>query len=249
MRFHILTLFPDIFSSYLTGGLLGRALQKELLHVDLHDIREFAKDKHRTVDDKPFGGGAGMLMIPSPLFDAVESIRCTSKFADSTPVVLLSPQGKRMDQPTAERLVSNDDVVLICGRYEGVDERVKQKLVTEELSIGDYVLNGGELAAMVVMEVVARLIPGVVGSVESTASDSFTSGLLKYPQYTRPAEFRGSSVPEILLSGNHPEIRLWRRRESLRRTFEFRKDLLESAKLDEQDRLFVEHLQKMQNDK
>ena len=240
MRFHVLTLFPRMFDSPLSGGVIERARASGLLDIRVHDIRDYAHDRHRTVDDYPFGGGPGMLMKAAPLFEAVEAV--TVRLTEEVPVVLLSPQGRRFTQRTAEELARLDDLVLVCGRYEGVDERVRQNLVTDEISIGDYVLSGGELAAMVVIETVARLVPGVVGSSESTLSDSFTTGLIEHPQYTRPAEFRNWPVPEVLLSGDHARIARWRRRESLRRTYARRPDLLESAPLSAEDREFLESL-------
>ena len=240
MRFHVLTLFPRMFDSPLSGGVIERARASGLLDIRVHDIRDHAHDRHRTVDDYPFGGGPGMLMKAAPLFEAVEAV--TATLTEEVPVVLLSPQGRRFTQRTAEELARLDDLVLVCGRYEGVDERVRQNLVTDEISIGDYVLSGGELAAMVLIETVARLVPGVVGSSESTLSDSFTTGLLEHPQYTRPSEFRDWPAPEVLLSGDHARIARWRRRESLRRTYERRPDLLESAALSAEDREFIESL-------
>ena len=242
MRFHVLTLFPGMFASPLGEGVIERARQKGLLDIGVHDIRDHTHDRHRTVDDYPFGGGAGMLMKPEPVFEAVEAIRSSAGVGETAPVVLLSPQGRTFAQRVAEELARHPEVVLICGRYEGVDERIRQRLATDEISIGDYVLSGGELAAMVVIDAVARLVSGVVGSVESIQDESFTTGLLEHPQYTRPAEFRGWAVPEALLSGNHAEIRRWRRRESLRRTFERRPELLERAPLSDEDRKFVEML-------
>ncbi len=240
MRFHVLTLFPRMFDSPLSGGVIERARASGLLDVRVHDIRDHAHDRHRTVDDYPFGGGPGMLMKPAPLFEAVEAV--TATLEGDSPVVLLSPQGRRFTQRIAEDMARLEDLVLVCGRYEGVDERVRRRLATDEISIGDYVLSGGELAAMVVIEAVGRLVPGVVGSAESTLSDSFTTGLLEHPQYTRPAEFRGWTVPEALLSGDHARIARWHRRESLRRTYERRPDLLESAPLTAEDREFLESL-------
>ena len=244
MRFHVLTLFPRMFDSPLSGGVIERARASGLLGIQIHDIRDHSQDRRRTVDDYPFGGGPGMLMKPAPLFEAVEAVMAAIP-GGAAPVVLLSPQGKRLTQRVAEEMAQQDHLVLVCGRYEGVDERVRQHLATDEISIGDYVLSGGELAAMVVIEAVARLVPGVVGSCESTLSDSFTTGLLEHPQYTRPAEFRGWQVPEILLSGNHGQIARWRRRESLRRTYERRPDLLESAPLTGEDREFIESLRRL----
>ena len=239
MRFHVLTLFPRMFESPFDEGIIGRALEKGLVELNLVDIRDSAHDRHRTVDDYQFGGGPGMLMKPEPLFEAVESVR---QAETETPVILLSPQGRTLTQRIVEELTELDEVVLICGRYEGVDERVRQHLATDEISIGDYVLGGGELAAMVIIESVSRLAEGVVGSFESTQDDSFTTGLLQHPQYTRPPEFQGSVVPDVLRSGNHEEIARWRRREALRRTYERRPDLLESAPLTAEDIAFLDTL-------
>ena len=244
MRFHVLTLFPGMFASPFAEGIVRRAQDSGLLEISVHDIRDYTHDRHRTVDDYPFGGGPGMLMKPEPLFEAVESVAASADLDETTPVVLLSPQGRTVTQRVVEELATHSDLVLICGRYEGVDERVRQHLATDELSIGDYVLSGGELAAMVLIEALSRLVPGVVGSIESTEDDSFTTGLLQYPHYTRPARYRDWDVPEVLLSGNHPEIARWRRRESLRRTFDRRPELLESAELTEVDRRFAESLRR-----
>ena len=239
MRFHVLTLFPQMFESPFAEGIIKRARERELVDLRLVDIRDFAHDRHRTVDDYQFGGGPGMLMKPEPLFEAVESVRPEGA---GTPVILLSPQGRTLTQGVVEELAGLEEIVLICGRYEGVDERVRQHLSTDEISIGDYVLGGGELAAMVVIEAVSRLAEGVVGSFESTQDDSFTTGLLQHPQYTRPAEFRGWEVPEVLRSGNHEEIARWRRREALRRTYQRRPDLLGSAPLTGEDAAFLDTL-------
>ncbi|MDP7102850.1 MAG: tRNA (guanosine(37)-N1)-methyltransferase TrmD [SAR202 cluster bacterium] len=245
MRFHVLTLFPGMFEGPMSESIIARAQSQGLIEVSLHDIRDHAHDKHRQVDDYGFGGGPGMVMKPAPIFEAVEHVKSASSLPDATPVILLSPQGDRLDQSSVERLATFQDLVLICGRYEGVDERVRQHLATEEISIGDYVLGGGELAAMVVIDAVARLVPGVVGSTESPANDSFTTGLLQHPLYTRPAEFRNWEVPEMLLSGNHAEIDRWRRHEALRRTLAHRPDLLERLSddlLTEEDRRYLDEL-------
>ena len=242
VRFHVLTIFPGMFESPLSQGIVGRARQRSLVEVALHDIRDHATDRHRSVDDYPFGGGPGMVMTPGPLFDAVEAVKLSASLDDEVPAILLSPQGRRLDQSVAEELSRLPALLLLCGRYEGVDERVRLHLATDEISVGDYVLSGGELAAMVVIDAVTRLLPGAVGSGESTQDESFTTGLLEHPQYTRPAEFRGWAVPDVLLSGNHGEIRRWRRRKSLRRTLERRPDLLESAALSDADRGFVNSL-------
>ena len=242
MRFHILTIFPRMFDGPLSEGMVKRAVDKGLVEVSVTDIRDFTHDRHRSVDDYTFGGGAGMLMKPGPIFEAVDAARASAGLDDSVPVVLLTPQGRRLTQRIVEGMVPRSDVVLICGRYEGVDERVRQHLATDEISLGDYVLSGGELAAMVLVEAVSRLVPGVVGSVESTEDDSFTTGLLQHPQYTRPAEYRGWPVPDVLLSGDHARIARWRRRESLRRTFERRPDLLDDAGLSDDEREFIREL-------
>ena len=242
MRFHVLTIFPGMFDSPFAESIIGRAQEKGLVDIRIYNIRDHTKDRHRTVDDYPFGGGHGMLMKPEPLFEAVESVRTSASLEESTPVILLSPQGRPLTQPVVEELVRQRDLVLVCGRYEGVDERVLQHLATDEISVGDYVLSGGELAAMVLVDAVSRLVPGVVGSAESIRGDSFSTGLLQHPQYTRPTEYRGWTVPEVLLSGNHDEIARWRRRETLRRTLQRRPDLLDSAQLSGDDRHFVDGL-------
>ena len=240
-RFHVLTIFPAMFVSPFSEGIMARAISNELVEVRPHDIRDYAPDRHRTVDDYPFGGGPGMLMKAAPLFDAVEAARSTARSADC-PVILLSPQGRPLTQAVVEELARLPEMVLVCGRYEGVDERVREHLATDEISIGDYVLSGGELAAMVLIDAVSRLLPGVVGSIASTEDDSFTTGLIQHPQYTRPAEYRGWRVPDTLLSGNHAEIARWRRRESLRKTLRRRPDLLEAAELTDDDARYLKEL-------
>ena len=221
------------------GSILGRAVERSLLSVDLHNFRDYARDRHHTVDDYAYGGGPGMVLKPEPLFQAVESLlgappRC--------PVVLLTPQGRVFRQADAERLAGEERFALICGHYEGFDERISEHLATEELSVGDFVLTGGEIAAMVVIDAVARLLPGVLGSDESAVADSHASGLLQHPQYTRPAEFRGWSVPQVLLSGDHQAVDRWRRRQSLERTLQRRPDLLKKAELSEEDREFLREI-------
>ena len=252
MQFDVVTIFPDFFGSILSHGLLKRAVAGGQLAVCLHDLRDFTDDRHRTVDDRPFGGGPGMVLKPEPIFRAMESIKADDAAAD-VPVILLSPQGRLLRQPVVEELAGNSRMVLVCGRYEGMDERVAECLATDELSIGDYVLSGGEVAAAVVMEAVARLIPGVLGNEESAVQDSFGaeqfSGrqserrLLDWPHYTRPAEFNGMHVPEVLLSGDHAEILRWRRRRALEKTWRKRPELLAGLALDEEDRQFLEDLQ------
>ena len=244
-RFHVLTIFPAMFASPFSEGIMARAIANELVEVCPHDIRDHARDNHRTVDDYPYGGGPGMLMKPAPLFDAVEAARSSAR-GPGCPVILLSPQGRPLTQAVVEELARVPEMVLVCGRYEGVDERVRDHLVTDELSIGDYVLSGGELAAMVLIDAVCRLLPGVVGSIASTEDDSFTTGLIQHPQYTRPAEYRGWRVPDTLLSGNHAEIARWRRRESLRKTLRRRPDLLEAADLSDDDEKYLRELRQGQ---
>ena len=242
VRFHVLTLFPGMFAGPTSESIIGRAQEKGLVELNLHDIREHTHDRRRSVDDYPFGGGYGMVMKPEPLFEAVETLRADASLADDTPIILLTPQGRPLTQAVVEELGERSELVLICGRYEGVDERIRRHLATDEISLGDFVLSGGELAAMALIDAVTRLVPGVLGSIESALDDSFTTGLLQHPQYTRPAEFRDWKVPDVLLSGNHAEIERWRRRESLRRTRERRPDLLDSASLTDEDRRYLDSL-------
>ena len=240
MHFDIFTLFPAMFDGVFNQSIIKRAVEAGLVTIALHNIRDYAPGKHRITDDTPYGGGGGMIMKPEPIFYAVESVLGNQPDA---PTVLLSPQGRLLTQQIARELSKHPRLALICGRYEGVDERVRQYLATDELSIGDYVLSGGEIAAMVVVDVVTRLLPGVLGEPGATFEDSHAMGLLEYPQYTRPPEFRGHTVPEVLLSGNHAEIVRWRREESLRRTWQRRPDLLEKAPLSEADRAFLHKLE------
>jgi len=225
MHFDIFTLFPDMFQGPFSESILKRAQERGLLSIALHNIRDATTDKHHVVDDYPYGGGAGMVMKPEPIFKAVESIY------QGGPIILLSPKGRLFNQQIAGTLAQEARVTLICGHYEGVDERVREHLVTDEISIGDYVLTGGELAAMVVVDATSRLIPGVLGGAESILEESHSGGMLEYPHYTRPPEFRGWRVPDVLLSGNHAEIARWRRKESLKRTRERRPDLFEKLNL------------------
>ena len=241
MRFYILTLFPAMFDGPFSESLIGKARRRGVIETHIVDIRDFASDRHRSVDDYPFGGGAGMVMKPEPIFAAEEHVRQKAKIADDDPIILLTPQGRPLTQNIVENLARLDTIVMICGRYEGVDERVRQELVTDEISVGDYVLAGGEPAAIIVVDAVSRLIPGVVRTVDSIQNDSFTTGLLQYPQYTRPAEFRGLDVPRILLSGNHDEIAKWRRRESLIRTRHRRPDLFDIADMTDNERRMIEN--------
>jgi tRNA (guanine37-N1)-methyltransferase len=232
MRLDILTLFPDLFSSFLKESILGRAIERGLVDIRLTDIRSFARGPHRQTDDRPYGGGDGMVMKPGPICRALASVE---RLREASLVVLLTPQGERFDQSMAWEFSRLAQLILICGRYEGVDERVRTDHVDRELSIGDYILSGGELGAMVVIDAVSRLTPGVLGGERSNLEDSFQDGLLEYPHYTRPRVFNGLEVPSILLSGDHEKIRLWRRAESLRRTLERRPDLLEKAELTQED--------------
>ena len=228
MRVDILTLFPGMFVGPFDESMLKRAREAGLLQLNLVDIRHFATDRHRTVDDTPYGGGPGMVMRPGPLVEAVESVR-----RPDSRLLLLSPSGRLFTQPVAVDLARESHLVLVCGRYEGVDERVRLVTGAEEISIGDYVLTGGELAAMVVLDAVIRLLPGVLGSSDSSRDESHAEGLLEYPQYTRPAEFRNLRVPEVLLSGHHAQVAAWRRQQALQRTFERRPDLLSQDQRDE----------------
>jgi tRNA (guanine37-N1)-methyltransferase len=231
LRIDILTLFPEAFAGYLEHSIIGRAIQRQVVDVRLHNIRSFTHDRHHTVDDYCYGGGAGMVMKPEPLFEAVESLRGEIGSESGYPVVLLTPQGRLFDQELAGSYAAQDNVIMICGHYEGVDERVAEHLVTDQVSIGDYLLSGGEPAAMAIMDCVVRLLPGAIGSELSLAEESHIGGLLEYPQYTRPPEFRGWKVPDVLLSGNHKEISDWRRRQSVLRTARRRPDLLRKAEL------------------
>ncbi|MDR5695522.1 MAG: tRNA (guanosine(37)-N1)-methyltransferase TrmD [Armatimonadota bacterium] len=242
MRIDIVTIFPEAFTP-LELSILGRARAAGIVDIHIHNLRDFTTDRHRTVDDYPYGGGAGMVMKPEPFFAAVEAILREAR-TERPRIILTTPQGRLFNQAIARELASWDHLILLCGHYEGVDERVALGLATDEISIGDYVLTGGELAAMVIVDAVVRLIPGVVGEEESVRQDSFSEGLLDYPHYTRPPEFRGMRVPEVLLSGHHEAIRRWRRKEALRRTLLRRPDLLNRANLTEEDRRFLEEIRR-----
>lgn len=246
MKFDIVTIFPAMVKGPLAEGIVGRAIDRGALDVKVHDLRDFTTDRHRVVDDMPFGGGPGMVLKPEPLFRAVEKIR--EERGAPGAIVLTSPDGAKLTQAVAERLRDLQHVAILCGRYEGVDDRVRQHLATEEISIGDYVLSGGELPALVIVDVVARLVPGVVGDEQSVARDTFAQGLLDFPQFTRPAEFEGHAVPPVLLSGHHKEIERWRRREALARTLERRPDLLEDAALDKEDRALLDELRRQKGE-
>ena len=238
MRFDIITIFPEMFGSVFSKGVIKKALDKGLIEVHVHNLRDFTFDKHKQIDDRPFGGGQGMVLKSEPIFVAVEKIKRNEK----TPVYFLSPQGRKFDFRLAEELAQHPQVILICGRYEGVDERVIQYLVTGEISIGDYILTGGEPAAIVVVDGVSRFIPQVVGNEESVKNDSFYEGLLEFPQYTRPRNFTGMEVPEVLFSGDHSKIESWRRKKSLEKTWLQRPDLLESRKLSAEEKKILEQI-------
>jgi tRNA (guanine37-N1)-methyltransferase len=236
IRFDILTVLPEMFASPCGCSLLKKALDKGLIDVQLHDIRNYAEDRHRMTDDAPYGGGGGMVMKVEPIDRALRAIPMSG---GETPIILLTPQGRPFCQKMAEELAVHSQLVLVCGHYEGVDERVRTQLVNREISIGDYVLTGGELSAMVVVDAVSRLVPGVLGNSDSAGADSFSMGLLEYPHYTRPAEYRGWQAPEVLLSGNHRQIELWRRKESLLRTRRRRPDLLRDTVLTDEEKRWL----------
>jgi tRNA (guanine37-N1)-methyltransferase len=236
MQIDILTLFPAMFDGPLTESILKRAQDNGLLAIRRHDIRVYTTDKHRSVDDTPYGGGGGMVMMVEPLVTAIEDVRGAD---DQSPVILLTPQGRVFTQKVAQELAQHDRLILVCGRYEGVDERVRQSAITDQISIGDYVLTGGELAAMVIVDAVARLIPGVLGARWAAEEDSHAMGLLEYPHYTRPPVFRGMAVPDVLLGGDHAAVDAWRRREAIRRTWQQRPDMLLTVELSEAERWFL----------
>lgn len=247
MQIDILTLFPQMFQGPFSVGILKRAIDRGLIQVNIHNIRDYTHDKHHTVDDYAYGGGAGMILKPEPIFEAVESIKSEVSLGQGVsqlPIILLTPQGRLFCQHIAQELSRYSHLILICGRYEGVDERVGEHLVTDEISIGDYVLGGGELAAMVVVDAVARLLPGVLGSEASPLDNSHTTGLLEYPQYTRPDIYRGWEVPEVLLSGDHAQIARWRREQAILRTLKRRPELLDKANLSPGERQLLERLKK-----
>lgn len=242
----IVTIFPKMVTAPLGEGIVGRALERGLLDVRIHDLRDHTTDRHRVVDDVAFGGGPGMVLKPEPLFRAVEHIEETRGKPDT--VILTSPDGPKLTHASAQRLSRVRHIVVLCGRYEGVDERVRAHLATEEVSIGDYVLSGGELPALVIVDAVARLVPGVVGDEQSVERDTFARGLLDYPQFTRPADFRGMTVPPVLLSGHHREIERWRRREALARTLRRRPDLLDRVTLDSEDETLLRELREQRRE-
>ncbi|WP_336634449.1 tRNA (guanosine(37)-N1)-methyltransferase TrmD [Lysinibacillus fusiformis] len=244
MNIHVLSLFPDMFSGVFGASILKKAQEKDAVKLEVTDIRSFSGNKHNQVDDYPYGGGAGMVLKPEPMFSAVEAI-CAGK---QPRIILMCPQGERFTQKKAEELSQEKELVFLCGHYEGYDERIRQHLVTDEISIGDFVLTGGELGAMTVIDSVVRLLPGVLGQEDSHIQDSFSTGLLEHPHYTRPAEFRGMKVPDVLLSGNHAKIEQWREEQSLKRTFERRPDLLDQYPLTDKQKLYLEKLKNNQQD-
>jgi len=239
MHFDIFTLLPEIFPPYLDTSILKRARQRGLISVDVHNIRDYSHDKHHTTDDTPYGGGGGMVMKVEPVFEAVESVLGKN---GGVPVILMTPQGRVFNQSIAQEFSRNEKIALLCGRYEGVDERIRKNLVTDEISIGDFVLTGGEIPALILIDAISRLLPDVLGDPTGAEDDSHSNGLLEYPHYTRPPEFRGEGVPEILLSGDHAKIEKWRREQSLLRTLKRRPDLLEKANLSDEDRKFLSRL-------
>jgi tRNA (guanine37-N1)-methyltransferase len=240
IRFDVFTLFPEVFTPYVETSILQRARENLLIYVQLHNIRDWTTDKHHVCDDMPYGGGGGMVMKPEPIFTAIESVLGAPP---KCPVILLTPQGRVFTQAVAEELAQQAHLALLCGRYEGIDERVIEHLVTDEVSIGDYVLSGGELAALVLIDAITRLIPGALGDPEGAWDDSHSTGLLEYPHYTRPPEFRNWRVPDILLSGDHPRIARWRHQQALQRTMHRRPDLLEKADLSDTDRDYLKDLE------
>jgi tRNA (guanine37-N1)-methyltransferase len=248
MQFEVFTLLPEVFPSYLETSIIKRARERGLIHVDVHNIRDYTHDKHHMTDDTPYGGGGGMVMKPDPVFEAVETVlglaspQTPPEPASNIPIILLTPQGRVFNQSIAKELSAHPHIALICGRYEGIDERIREHLVTDEISIGDFVLTGGELPALILIDAIARLLPDVLGDPTGAEDDSHAMGLLEYPHYTRPPEFRGWKAPDILLSGDHAKIDKWRREQALLRTFKKRPDMLEKAELSKSDRKFLEGL-------
>ena len=241
MRFDVFTLLPDTFAPYLQASILQKASERGLLQFHVHNIRDYAHDRHHTTDDTPYGGGGGMVMKPEPIFEAIEGVLGP---VPNCPVIMMTPQGRVFNQKIAIELSEQPQIALLCGRYEGIDERIRQHLVTDEISIGDYVLTGGELPALILIDAISRLLPGVLGDPDGAMDDSHASGLLEYPHYTRPPEFRGWGIPEILLSGDHGKVAKWRREQSLLRTLQKRPDLLESASLSEADKKMIESIKR-----
>jgi tRNA (guanine37-N1)-methyltransferase len=245
MRIDVLTLFPEMFQTPFSFGIFKRAIDRKLVSINMHNIRDYTHDRHHTVDDYPYGGGAGMVLKPGPIFETLEVVRTAINVEEEggqLPIILLTPQGRPFSQKIARELAEHSNLILVCGHYEGVDERVREHMITDEISIGDYVLTGGELPALVIIDAVLRLVPGVLGSAESCQDDSHARGLLEYPQYTRPEEYKGWRVPEVLLSGDHARIARWRREQTIRRTMARRPELLNKADLSPDDKKLVERL-------
>lgn len=242
MNIHILSLFPEMFEGVFNTSILKKAQEKNEVVLNVVNFRDFSGNKHHQVDDYPYGGGAGMVLKPEPLFNAIDSL--TTNIQQKRRIVLLCPQGERFTQKKAEELAKEEELIFICGHYEGYDERIREHLITDEISLGDFVLTGGELAAMTIVDSVVRLLPNVLGNAESHEKDSFSTGLLEHPHYTRPVEYRGYKVPDVLLSGNHAEIEKWRREQSLKRTLERRPELLESINLSKKDQEFINKYKK-----
>lgn len=239
IRFDVLSIFPEMFHSPLNFSLLKKAQEKGLIEIDLHDIRDWAEDKHNMTDDAPYGGGCGMVMKVEPVERALAAVK---RAEVQSLVLLMTPQGETFNQKIATRLAEEKHIIIICGRYEGVDERIREHLADREISIGDYILTGGELSALVVIDAVSRLIPGVLGNDASATTESFSQGLLEYPQYTRPADYKGWTVPDVLVSGNHAQIERWQRIEAIKRTWLRRPDLLEKVELSERDKIYLEKI-------
>jgi tRNA (guanine37-N1)-methyltransferase len=254
MQFEVFTLLPEVFPSYLETSILKRARERGLIDVRVHNIRDYTHDKHHTTDDTPYGGGGGMVMKPEPVFEAIETVLGLSPLsptepASNIPIILLTPQGRVFNQTIAKELSAHPHIALLCGRYEGIDERIREHLVTDEISIGDYVLTGGEIPALILIDAISRLLPNVLGDPTGAEDDSHAMGLLEYPHYTRPPEFRGWKAPEVLLSGDHSKIDKWRRQQALERTFKKRPDMLETAELSKEDGKFIEKLKRAQENK
>jgi tRNA (guanine37-N1)-methyltransferase len=248
MQFEVFTLLPEVFPSYLETSIIKRARERGLINVRVHNIRDYTHDKHHMTDDTPYGGGGGMVMKPEPIFEAVETVLglnadpASPEPESNIPIIMLTPQGRVFNQSIAQELSQHEHIVLVCGRYEGIDERIREHLVTDEISIGDYVLTGGELPALILIDAISRFLPDVLGDPTGAQDDSHAMGLLEYPHYTRPPEFRGWKIPEVLLSGAHAKIDKWRREQALLRTFKKRPDMLEKAELTKEDRKFIEKL-------
>jgi tRNA (guanine37-N1)-methyltransferase len=247
MQFDVFTILPEVFPSYLETSIIKRARERDLINVRVHNIRDYTHDKHHMTDDTPYGGGGGMVMKPEPVFEAIESVlglnsdQTQPKLASDIPIILLTPQGRVFNQRIAQELSQHPHIALLCGRYEGIDERIREHLVTDEISIGDYVLTGGELPALILIDAIARLLPDVLGDPTGAQDDSHAMGLLEYPHYTRPPEFRGWKAPDVLLSGDHKKIDKWRREQALLRTFNKRPDMLEKTELSKEDKKFLEN--------